>query len=299
MPPKLRPYLALGIGLISLGFSAIFIRWANAPGPVSSFYRMGIGALALSPLFFSQRKRQPSLPRQGMRLAILGGLFFAIDMAFWSTGVMFSGATNPTLLANTAPLWVGLGALIFFKERLTARFWTGLGLAILGSTIVLGLDSLRSFTFGLGTLMGLMSGLFYGGYFLLTQLSRRHLDTLSYFWISVATSTLALLAVSLSFGYSLTNYPPETFLAFLGMGITIQALGWLAINYAQGHLPASLVAPTLLGQPVLTGLLAGPLLGEHLQLGQVLGGLLVLTGIYSVHRSRLAASSLPNKGTTP
>jgi drug/metabolite transporter (DMT)-like permease len=59
----------------------------------------------------------------------------------------------------------------------------------------------------------------------------------------------------------------------------------LAINYALGYLPATLVSPTLLAQPVLTALLAGPLLGEQIGSWQAVAGLGVLAGILIVHRS--------------
>ena len=59
-----------------------------------------------------------------------------------------------------------------------------------------------------------------------------------------------------------------------------QAGGWLLINYALGDLPASTAVIVLLGQPVVTGLLSIPLLGELLTPRQVLGGLVVLPGIY-------------------
>jgi drug/metabolite transporter (DMT)-like permease len=76
--------------------------------------------------------------------------------------------------------------------------------------------------------------------------------------------------------------------------------GYLAINYALGHLPASIVSPTMLGQPVLTALLAGPLLGETLGLWQVVGGVAVLGGVYLVHRSqRLNEKKRFQDATTP
>jgi drug/metabolite transporter (DMT)-like permease len=62
--------------------------------------------------------------------------------------------------------------------------------------------------------------------------------------------------------------------------------GYLALGYALGHLPASVVSPTMLGQPVLTALLAIPILGESLHPVQWIGGLVVLGGIYLVNRSR-------------
>lgn len=285
--PKLLPYLALGTGVISLGFSGIFVRWANAPGPVTAFYRMLIALLAMTLPFIWQLKNNTSeLPKSSVRIAVAGGFVFAGDIAFWATGVMLSGATNPTLLSNTAPLWVGLGALFLFKEKLSLRFWIGLFLAMGGAVIVLGEDSIRAVSLGLGSLFGLLAGLFYGGYILITQRGRETLDALSYFWFSAAGSTVVLLIITFILQQPLTGYPPLSYLSFLGAGLVTQVLGYISINYALGHLPATLVSPTLLGQPVLTAILAVPLLGEGLHVLQVVGGVAVLLGVYVVHRSR-------------
>jgi drug/metabolite transporter (DMT)-like permease len=300
------PYLALGIGVLSLGFAAIFVRWANAPGPVTSFYRLAIAVVLLAWPFYRRvtcaaptparadtwaaptgaGKTKGNLSRQGLQIAVLGGLFFAGDLAFWATGVVLSGATNPTLLLNTAPLWVGLGALILFRERLNATFWMGLLLAIAGALVILGLDSLRALSLGVGTLFGLLAGIFHAGYFLTTQRGRETLDALTYFWLAAVSSTFSLLVVSLALRQPLTGYPALTYVNFLALGLVTQVSGHLSINYALGYLPASIVAPTLLGQPVVTAILAGPLLGEALSLWQVLGGIFVLAGVYTVHRSR-------------
>ncbi len=285
-PSRLSTYLALGVGILSLGFSAIFVRWANAPGIVAGFYRVAIATALLAWPFYRRVKAQGSLSRRGLRFAVLGGLFFTADLALWATGVVLSGATNPTLLANTAPLWVGLGALVLFGERLKVMFWAGLLLAMTGAIVILGLDSLRAVSFGVGTLLGLLAGIFYGGYFLITQRGRETLDSLTFFWPAAVTSTLGLLILSLALHQPLTGYPASAYLNFLGLGLVSQVFGYLAINYALGHLPASIVAPTMLGQPVMTALLAGPLLGEALSPWQVLGGLTVLAGVYVVHRSQ-------------
>jgi drug/metabolite transporter (DMT)-like permease len=286
----LLPYLALGVGILSLGFSAIFVRWANAPGPVTSFYRMAVAVVVLAWPFYRRVRARGNLPRRGLQVALLGGLFFAADLVLWATGVVMSGATNPTLLANTAPLWVGLGALIFFREKLSRTFWAGLLLAMAGAVVVLGLDSLRAVSFGVGTLLGLLAGIFYGSYLLITQRGRETLDPLTYFWPAAVSSTLALLSLNLVLHQSLVGYSTLTYLNFIAMGVISQAIGYLAINYALGYLPASTVSPTMLGQPVLTAILAGPLLGEVLSLWQVLGSVLVLVGVYAVHRSRSAKS---------
>jgi drug/metabolite transporter (DMT)-like permease len=285
--PRLQSYLALMLGILAIGFSAIFIRWAAVPGTVASLYRMVIGWLVLTVPFLMRRKQATGAGWHELRFALLGGLFFAVDLSLWSTGVVISGATNPTLLANTAPLWVGIGATLIFRERLKPLFWFGLLTAMGGAALILGLDSLQSMSLGLGTFFGLVSGLFYGGYFLITQRGRRTIDALSYFWYSSLGAVIILFAINALLRQPLLGYSARATLSLIGLGVVSQGLGWMAINYAQGKLPATLVAPTMLGQPVVTGLLAGPLLGEVLQPLQIAGGMCVLAGIYLVHRSRV------------
>jgi drug/metabolite transporter (DMT)-like permease len=279
-------YLALVAGIVAIGFSAIFIRWAAAPGIVASLYRMAIGWLMLTIPFLGRRRQLPHAGWHELRFALLGGVFFAVDLSLWSTGVVISGATNPTLLANTAPLWVGIGATLIFHERLKGGFWLGLLMSMAGAALILGLDALRAMSLGLGTFFGLLAGLFYGGYFLITQRGRRTFDAISYFWVSSLAAVVTLFVINAAARQPLFAYSTRTYLSLLGLGVVSQGIGWLVINYAQGKLPATLVAPTLLGQPVVTGLLAGPLLGEVLQPLQIAGGIAVLAGVFIVHRSR-------------
>lgn len=279
--------LALTGGVAILGFAAIFVKWAAAPGPVTALYRMLIGSAWITPFFLIRRRATGrGLPRRGVLLAILGGSLFGCDMAIWMTAVGISGATMPTLMANTAPLWVGLGSLAIFRERQTIGFWGGLLLAMLGVAVVFGRGLGGVENPGRGTALGLVAALFYASFHIATQEGRKHLDTISYLWISTLSAAGALLVISLILRQPLGGYDGRTYLSFLALGILVQFLGWFLINYAQGYIRASVVAPTLLGQPVLTALLAIPLLGETFTLRHIAGGLTVLAGIYLVVWSR-------------
>jgi drug/metabolite transporter (DMT)-like permease len=248
---------------------------------------MAIATLIMAFPFIREIKGQNSvLPRAEIKLAVLGGIFFAADLSFWATGIVLSGATNPTLMANTAPLWVGLGAMLFFGERLKLKFWIGLLITLIGASFVLGQDIQKAANFGLGTFLGLLAAIFYGGYFLFTQRGRKLLSSLSYFWIASASSSVMLFIVNLLLDQPLVGYSTYTYINFLSLGLIVQAVGWLAINYAQGYLPASIVSPTLLGQPVLTAVFSVPLLGESFTIWHIIGGIIVLVGVYIVHRSR-------------
>jgi drug/metabolite transporter (DMT)-like permease len=282
------PYLALFIGIICLSFSAMFGKWANAPGPVIGFYRVGIATLILLPLFFyRKRKNGVKFPMAILLLPIVGGIFTALDHGTWNSSLRYTSAANATLLGNTAPLWVALFAWLVFRQKLRGLFWVGLAFALAGVVIVLGSDFILHPSIGLGDMLAITAGVFYAGYFLVTERGRKKMDTLSYVWLVDLIAAFTLLLISLGMRMPLTGYPTQTYLAFLGAALVSQVGGYLSIGYALGHLPASIVAPTLIGQPVVTALLAIPLLGEALRTQQWIGGLVVLLGIYLVHRSRM------------
>jgi len=295
MPQKIRkilPYLALVSGIVCLSFSAMFVRWADAPGPVVSFYRMSIATLVLAPLFWRQQQRWNHQLTWGLLLfPLLGGIFTSLDHAVWSSSLSYTTAANATLLGNTAPLWVALASWLIFREHLAGLFWVGLIFTLGGAATVLGSDFLLHPTFGVGDLLAMAAGFFYGGYFIVTQRGRQHWQTLSYVWIVNLVSSLGLLIINLLLGNSLTGYSMLSYLTFIGAALISQVGGYLSISYALGKLPASVVSPSLLGQPVLTALLAIPLLGEGLRPEQGLGGLSVLLGVYLIHRSQGAHTS--------
>jgi drug/metabolite transporter (DMT)-like permease len=101
--------------------------------------------------------------------------------------------------------------------------------------------------------------------------------------------------VNLALDYPLTGYPSETWLIFLATAVVSQLIGYMSLAYALGHLPASIVSPTMILQPIVTTLLAIPLLGEIPTIWQGIGGAIALAGIFVVNqahnRSRL---EIPN-----
>ncbi len=288
---KILSSLALGIVIVSLGFSAIFIRWADAPGPVTSFYRLGFAAVILTPFALVRIQRNRiQLPWQGLVFPLISGLFSALDFATYSVAVNLTTAGTATLLGNASPLWVAFFALVVFREKLTGRFWLGLGLTLAGAMLVVGIDTLLHPVYGMGDMLALLSSVFYAGYYLSTQRGRQRLDPLTYVWLTTSVAALGLLVINLVFGNPLTGYSTQTWLVFLAAALFSQICGYMALTYVLGHLPASVVSPTLLGQPVMTTLLAIPFLHEIPALWQVFGGLLVLAGVFLVHQAHHQAS---------
>jgi len=295
MQKKFFPYIALAIGISALSLSAMFVRWAQAPGVVTGFYRLLFSTILLTPFFIRQQINLGSMDKKYMFLPLFAGVFTAFDFALWNSSLKYTTAANATLLGNTAPLWVALAAFFFFREKLRGIFWLGLVIALAGAALVMGGDFLTHPTLGVGDLMASTAAIFYAAYQLITQRGRQYIDPLRYIWLVGVSATIGILIMNLVLGNSLTGYSAQAWIIFLVMAIVSQIVGYLAITYALGHLPASIVSPTLIGQPVLTTILAIPLLGEIPNASQWIGGAIALAGIYIVNQSHLQTQEeIPN-----
>lgn len=289
------PYLALATGILALSFSAMFVRWADAPGPITGLYRVFLSSLILTPFFFKDCAKSCNINRSNVIFPILGGFFTAGDFALWNTSLSYTTAANATLMGNTAPLWVALGAWLLFREKLSGRFWLGLGLALAGATLILGTDYIIHPRLSIGDLMAIGTGVFYAGYMLVTQRSRQHFNPLTHLWLMGLSASLGLLVINLVLGNAIIGYSRQTWIIFIAAALVSQIGGYMSITYALGHLPASVVSPTMVGQPIVTAALAIPLLGEIPTVLQMIGGTIAMAGIYLVNATHNRSNRIFNK----
>lgn len=278
-------YLALGAGVLALSFSAMFVRWANAPGPVTAFYRLFFSIFLLFPFFIPRAKSNSSMKSWAVSFPLLAGIFTACDLALWTSSLSYTTAANATLLGNTAPLWVALGTWLILRQRLSLAFWRGLALTLIGAALIMGTDFILHPRFGIGDVMAMFTGFFYGGYYLFTERSRIHFDPVSHIWLVGIGASITLFVINAALHYPMTGFDTQTWLIFVVTAIVSQLIGYMALAYALGHLPASIVAPTMVLQPVVTAILAIPLLGEVPSIWQGVGGAIALVGIYMVNQS--------------
>ncbi len=67
-------YLALAVGTVSLSFSAMFVRWAQAPGTVTGFYRLFISTIIIFPFFLRRSIQKDHLTWLKVLPPILRGM---------------------------------------------------------------------------------------------------------------------------------------------------------------------------------------------------------------------------------
>jgi drug/metabolite transporter (DMT)-like permease len=279
--------IALGIGVLGIGWSAIFVRWSGVSGMVSAFYRLAIAALVLLPWQAMRKGGRPAPSAAAKKAAVLAGIVFAADLAFFNSAIMMTNAANATLLGVNAPIFVAMGAWMLYGERPAPRFWTGFALALAGMVYIVGADVVLHPTFGLGDAFALAGAAFYGAYILYVQRARTGMDTLTFSTWCVCAGAVSLLVVCLLTHQRMWGMRPSEWAALFGLAFATQLVGHLLVAYALGHLPVTVSSVVLLLQAPLTALFAWPTLGERIRVGQAIGGMLVLAGIGVVNLNRL------------
>jgi len=275
-------YILLLFGVLCISWSAILVKIADISGFGSGFYRLLFGTIGIIPVWLYFRK--PITDRQGVKVAIICGVLFACDIALWNSSIMLSKASISTLLANLAPVWVGIGALLFMKEKPTRIFWIGTVIAILGVSIIVGIQQVMEANLNKGNLLAIGASMFYGAYLITVRKGRISLDTFSFTTISMISSTVVLGLICVFTATPMWGFSTQSWMALLVLGLIPQLLGWLSINQALGHISPTVTSVTLLSQSVFTALFSIPILGEMLYLHEIVGAMVVLTGIYLVNK---------------
>lgn len=275
----MAPFAALVIGAVAMGVSPIFVRLAEVGPFTSAFWRV---ALALPVLFAWMRfsERGTTGQRKMSRATIYAGLAFSADLLFWHLSIVSTSVANATFFATTAPIWVVLFGWLLFRKRAPAAVLVGLGLCILGGTALL-VQSLQVKTSGvLGDLYGLITGVFFGLYFLAVQAARDGTSAARVTFEATLITAALLLLAAVSLEHQLLPRTMHGVAALVALAWISHAGGQGLLSVALGRLPATFSSLVIFLEAIAAACFAWAILGEPVSLIQAMGGVAILSGIY-------------------
>ncbi|MDN5285945.1 MAG: hypothetical protein JWR38_2219 [Mucilaginibacter sp.] len=273
----MNPKVSLVIGILCISFSPIFVKLAGVPPVTAAFYRVFLAWLVLAS--YCLAKVNLKINRTDLLTAMLGGLIFASDITVWNISLGHISATVSTLLANLAPVWVGLISFFVFRKRSGLLFWIGTGVAIAGMIVLVGYQNIIHLQFNIGIVLALLASLLYSIYIVITNNILQRISTLSFMFYNMLAASVFLLLISTWQGNNIIDFSLNAWLCFLGMSLLCQLTGWITINYSLKFLEGTKVSIALLGQTVIAGFMAVLLLHEALQLKEIIGSVIILAGI--------------------
>lgn len=273
-----KPRIALAIGIICISIFPILVKLSLTPGLISAFYRMAIASAFLLP-YVVITKQFKVTSRKAFWLSVICGVVFGLDVGVWNIAIQQSTATQATLLTNLSPVWVGIGAFLFLKDKPKRNFWVGTVVAIIGMVLLVGFDLFLHFDFNLAFIFGILSGMLYAVYMLTSKSILGELEVLTFMTVSLLSSVVALGVLSYVMGEPFSGFSNSGWLVLVIQGVVCQLMAWLLISFATKHMRATRVSVSLLGQAVLASILAWWLLDEQISLQMVIGGFVLLLGI--------------------
>jgi drug/metabolite transporter (DMT)-like permease len=278
-----RQVLLLLLGVVAVSFSAVFIRLADAPALTIAFYRTGIAAALVLPVALARRREElRRLTRRHVGIAVLAGAMLALHFAVWITSLSYTTIAASVVLVTTQPIWVAALSWMLFGERLRTLVLVGVLVALGGAAVVSGGDfgsSARPRALE-GDLLALAGAITAAGYFVAGRHLRRDVSLPTYAVLAYGTCAVLLLPVVLLSGTELTGFTAETWGLFVLMALVPQMLGHTVFNFLLRDVEATVVAITVMGEPVGATLLGLVVFGEAPPVNAILGGVLILAGIY-------------------
>lgn len=266
-------------GIVTISFSAIFVRLADVAPTTAAFFRT---AYAIPVLLIAVRFVGDDRTRRERLLAMAAGSLLALDLAMWHVSIRFIGAGLSTVVANAQVLWVGLLAWAIHRERPSAAAFAVVPVVLVGITLIggLGREDAYGENPGLGALLALGASLTYTGFLLMLRAANKRLaPTPGPLLDATVGATLAMVLIAqFDSGFSVQpSWPAHGWLLLLG--VLIQVGGWLLITTALPRLPALDTSVMLLLQPALTIVWARIIFTEALSTVQWSGVVVVLAGI--------------------
>lgn len=303
LPPRVRIALpfALLTAIIAVSTASIFIRFAQADAPslVIAALRLTCATLLLAPLALTRHREElKRLTRLELLLGAISGLFLAVHFATWISSLEYTSVANSVVFVSTGPLWVALLSPVLLDERLSRAAVVGLVIAIVGGAVI-GLSDACTWDGGLqcpelsqimqgramwGNFLALAGAWTVSGYLIIGRKLRAKMSLIPYIFLVYGMSAAALIVIMLAAGLSPLGYPARAYGWIFLLAAFPQLIGHSTYNWVLRYIPATLVAVITLVEPIGSAILAYFILQERPTTGVLLGGVLILIGIYLASR---------------
>lgn len=267
---------ALIAGSLMLAFGPWMVRLSDV-GPVAAgFWRLALVSPLLLLIGWRSGRDDPPPPAGLLALILLGGLFFAADLAVWHVGIGLTKLANASLFANCSSFLLVVYGFLMLR-RLPGRIQgLALGCAVAGTILLLGSSYELSPKHFLGDLLALLAGLFYTFYLIAIDRARKVMRPMPVLALATVAGTLPLLLFAILLGEKVM---PTTWWPVVALSVGSQLIGQGLLVYAVGNLSPVVVGIGLLTQPAAGSVIGWLRYGEGMSLADMIGALLIAAAL--------------------
>lgn len=295
-----RPTLGLlAVAVFFISTSAPIIAATQAPALAIAFWRTALGAALTAP--WTLTRHLPELRALTARqwwLCAAGGALLAAHFAAWIPSLRFTSVASSTALVATQPVWAALLARAR-GVRFPGRVWAGIGVALVGITVLTGVDVALDARSLIGDALALVGAMLAAAYVTVGEAARQDVSTPSYTLIAYSSSAVVLLPVCLLAGAALTGYPASAWALIAALTLLAQLLGHSLINATLRTTSATVTSMGILFEMPIATILAALFLGQWPPLAVVPALVLLLVGVAIVVRAGAGSTASATLAESP
>ena len=280
--------LAVVVWGVSFVATKVALREIEPVALVWLRFAMGVPVLGAAVLW--RRQLQPVGAREIGYFSLLGFLGITVHQWLQSNGLVTSQATTTGWIIATTPLFIALLGWIFLREGLGAWGVFGVVLAAFGVLLVVARGDLGALTIGRigapGDVLILLSAPNWAVFSVLSRHGlKRHPAARMMFYVMALgwLFTSGLFFAGPGF-QGIGHLSPAGLASLLFLGLICSGVAYVYWYDALERVPASQVGALLYLEPLVTVGAAAVILSESIRFGTVLGGAIILLGVWLVNR---------------
>ena len=289
---ELLPFLKVTFSVVVWGASCIATKIALRDiQPITVVWaRFAIGVIILGIVVLV--RKQFKLPQRAEvpYFGVLGFLGIAFHQWLQSTGLMTSKASTTAWIVATTPLFIAMLSWVFLKEKLKWAQVIGIGMATIGVMLVISEGEISSLSVGKfgnrGDILIFISAINWAVFSVISRRGlKNHPAALMMFYVMAAGWFIISIPFFIGPGVNdLQALSLQSLLSVLFLGIFCSGIAYVFWYDALKSIPASQVGVFLYLEPFIAVIVAAFLLGESIILASLIGGILILIGVWMVNR---------------
>ena len=275
------------LAVVAGSSSGIFGKAITAPSMAIGFWRltMGLPFFAI-PVLMNRRDELKAIAGKELAWTFVAGAFLFGHFFTWFTAVKLTNIASGVVLAALHPLVVLIITVFVFKRHVGIRPVMGIVLALLGGTVVAGLDysQLSAGNFK-GDVLAFMAAVFMGLYFTVGNEVRKKVAGPTYVFLCFLSTWICFSVGMVATGTPALGYPVKDYLLLVALTLVCQIGAHAVFNLCFGYVDSLYVSAWESGESVFAIILSFLFLGQIPTSWELLGAAIVVIGLlyYNYH----------------
>jgi len=272
MPSYKQSLFSLHSAVLLFALSGLFAKWLNMPASHIVLGRAFFAAIAIATFVIVIKKQSLKIEKSLLLPLSLTGIVLAFHWGSFFYAIQVSSVAIGLITFASFPVFVSFLEPLLFKEKFHYRALIQALLTIVGILFILPLGNLTAGDID-GVTWGMLSAFTFA---LLTLLNRKFVAKTSAKKVAFyqnSSATLCLLPIIFLYPITISS---QQLSVIIILGVVFTALAHTLFNHSLKTVKAHTASIAISLEPIYGSVAAYFLLGEHITLMMVIGGMIVI-----------------------